>query len=77
MGNPAKWVFMVENSEEAIDPIEVIYRLVKIDDKGNILNKDAYLDLTHCQTGIWKKIGEALKNGLHIKTVSKPAQEAE
>ncbi len=60
-----KWVFMIKNAHSAMDPVEVIYELVKIDDDGEILERDGYL--TGCEHGIWERIKEAMSNELFTK----------
>lgn len=52
------WHFAVENAPTACDPIEVVYRLVLIQD-GEIQKKDGYI--TGCDHGIWKRIRQALE----------------
>ena len=78
-----KWVLLVENYDsskppwsmgQAHDPLEVVYAIALIDDKGNILKKDGYI--VNADHGICSRLKEALNNGLYESRELTPAKKA-
>ena len=69
MENDATWVFIVENPN-AIDPLEVIYRLALVDKDHNIIEQDGYF--TYCNHGIFDRLKSALQNEVLIKREIEP-----
>jgi len=68
------WVFLVENTD-AVDPMEVIYRLAKVDmGTGEIIERDGYL--TGCGSFALERASVALKNDIFTKETVVPACEA-
>ena len=55
-----RWVFAVENRATAVDPIEVRYRLVQLDENDHVLQTDAVL--LGGQHGLWARVQEAIDN---------------
>lgn len=74
-----KWVLMAENYDsrkffnDACDPAEVVYRLAKINENGEIKELDGFV--TGCQHGWIDRMKEAISNGVYEKHEVYPKKE--
>lgn len=75
MKKKTKWVLLVENENSASDPYEVIYSLSEIDETGEIIRTDCFID--HCNIGFLKHLKEAVNEAIYKKIEIKPARSAQ
>ncbi len=67
------WVIMIDNPRQYVDPQEVVYNLVEINENNEVVATDGHI--TMCHHGWIKKLREALDNPFYERRAMKPIYE--
>ena len=61
---------MIDEPRQYIDPQEVVYKLVEIDENNEVVSEDGFI--TNCYHGWIERLKEALQNPFYERKARKP-----